>query len=434
MIARCSSYKMEETIKEKQEEAPPITLKELQLKIYHPPPSNFRFVEGSGTCITRNINGSSGNDAVSKSLSSIPWTLRQSANDGASIASGGSSLSFPTTSYLDLRRQQNRAWADDRLSKGNEQFYLDPVKADSLYQEGIDLVSDHVELLVAQAKLWMQRRSRPQAAKAQLQECLHLDPNHVVAKDLLRRLEQQDASRRGVLVAPNKRLPQTLESSSAFQDVLMERNLAMDTSLVDTEKELDEESSAASSERKDSRKKKKKKKRKSKKKSKHRHNMKHEKKRRRKRKRYDYSSSSTEDDASSNSSEESDAESSGDSDRRDGSTDRRRERRRKHKRKRPRRRRHDSDLSGSDSVVEVEPTLSPSIQDGQRNGGVQVEGGLDPNGFEDSSMKHNRQEASHLKSNKHKKRRRKDSHDELSSSEHEPSTRNDNRDDEKISP
>jgi hypothetical protein len=390
---------MEEETKEKQQ-SPPITFEELKLRLYHPPPSNPRLFGGV-------VIANDGSSTIAHSLSYIPWTLRQSATN----ATTSEDASFPTTSYLDLRRQQNRAWANDRLLKGNEQFYLDPINADSLYQEGLDLVPDHIELLVAQAKLWMQRRNRPQAAKAQLQQCLQLDPDHKAAKELLDRLERLDASRRGV--APKRLQQTTLESSSAFQDALMERNLAMDTSLLDAEDELDEHS-AASSGRKDA-KKKKKKKRKSKKKSKHR--KKHDKKRRRKRKRYDDSST----DDSSSSSDESDVDSLEDNNSdRNGSTGKRRERDRKHKRKR-RRRRHDSDISGSDSGVDVEPTSSPCIRDDDRNGDT-----------EDGSKQHNRQEYSNHKSNnKHKKRSRKDSQDEMSLSDHE-SKKGDHKDDEKI--
>jgi hypothetical protein len=380
----------EESNKEKQR--PPITFEELQLKMYHPFPSNPRLF---GSVLVTGSNNES-REIISQSLSFIPWTLRQSVNGTVS-----EDASFPTTSYLDLRRQQNRAWANDRLSKGNEKFYLDPVKADSFYQEGLDLVPDHIELLVAQAKLWMQRRNRPLAAKAQLQECLQLDPDHKSAKELLGRLERLDASRRGG--AP-KRVPQTtLETSSAFQDALMERNLAMDTtSALEASAEKLDEHSVVSSGRKDT-KKKKKKKRKSKKKSKYR--KKHDKKRRRKRKRYEYSST----DDSSSSSDESHVDSLEDKRDRNGSTGKRRDRERKHKRKRHRRR-HDSDISSSDaSAAEVKPTSSPCKEGDDRN--RDAGDGWNPDNFKDSLGKQHKE-------------------DGMSSSDHELK-REDNKDDGK---
>lgn len=378
---------------------PPITLEELQLKIYHPPPSSTRLWFGRGE-ISDNPNESSA--VVSNpSLSFIPWTLQQSTNKRKNAPSkkcddDDDPSSFPTISYLDLRRQQNCAWADDRLSKGNEQFYLDPIKADTLYQEGLDLVHDHIELLVAQGKLWMLRRNRPQAAKTQLQQCLRMDPGHKAAKELLDRLERQDAARRGG--APKRLIPQTRESSSAFQNALMERNLAMDsTSLLDVgkEEELDEERSAdSSSGHKDTNKQKKKKKRKSKNTSKY-SKKKHDKKKRRKRKRYYYSSS---DDDSSRSDQSSSVDDLDDKNSdRGSSTGRRRERQRKKRKRKRRRRRHDSDLSSdSDEVAVAEPTSSPGPRDDERNRNSNNKEFLDSNDREaaDSSTRPRRQDNS----------------------------------------
>lgn len=58
------------------------------------------------------------------------------------------------TDYLSLRRQQNRAWADERLHTGI-QFAKDKkyVQAEKAYQQGLDLVPNHVDLMVAAAAL-----------------------------------------------------------------------------------------------------------------------------------------------------------------------------------------------------------------------------------------------------------------------------------------
>ena len=375
----------------------PITLEELQLEIYHPPPSDHPLF----------ADPSSPGPA---SLSFVPWTIQQpmekSNHDNvARPPASGQPLhppSYPIASYLDLRRKQNLAWACDRLNKGNEQFYLDSTKADQFYSEGLNLVPDHIDLLVAQAKLWIQRRQRPQAGKVQLQSrVLHLDPNHKEAKELLNRMERQEAARRSV--AP-KRLPQTRETS-VYQDVLMERNLALDSlNLLEDEVEVKIESITSSRrDRKDSKKKKKKSKSRKDYSSRKKRDKK---KRRRKRRRED--SSSDEDDESSTSDEESThANDNNGESRRDRSRGRDGHRRH-HKRKRHRRRQDSNEsnsLSDDSEVAEVAPKAATG--GASCNGDANEEKDDDqPSSVQDSKHSsrrhHKRRRSSHKSSNKHK--------------------------------
>jgi hypothetical protein len=350
----------------------PITWEELQLRIHHPPSIN-------NTLMVREAHPET-------SLSYIPWTVRQSIklcadDDVPSSSAPSSDRKFPAFSYLDLRRHQNRAWANDRLTKGNEQYYLNPEQADKFYQEGIDLVPDHVDLLVAQAKLWMMRRNRPHAAKIQLQEALQFDPTHAEANELMTRLERHEAARREIMVN-RQHQPQTRESS-VYQDVLMERNLAMVNSEPQNEEEL---SRSDDSSRKRSRRHKTKKPKK-----KHRRRKKETKKKGRKRRRRFHSSSS-----SSSASEESSVGTSSGSEQ--GGSDGNEEEVQRRTRKRRRRKRHDSEAS---SMVDSESVKSKSME---RN----ADGPNDDRGGEaTSSNQSQRRHKKRSRSDRHKSKRKK---------------------------
>lgn len=303
-----------------------ISLEELRVRIHHPPPADNPYFHDPRT---------------ENSLSSIPWTFRQSVTIHTDERRRGSSHKFPDFSYLDLRRHQNRAWANDRLAKGNDEYYLNAEKADSFYQEGIDLVPDHVDLLVAQAKLWLLRRNRPMAAKRQLEEALQYDPTHPQATELMAFFDRHEKARRGVEVKRSK--PQMRESS-AYQDVLMERNLAIESAsevLAKGGDDDDNDDSVASDHSSRRRRSKKNKKRKRKKKSK-KSKKDSKKRRKRRRRRYDSSSSSSRNDGDDSCSVGSDVS----ADRHQGE-----EISRKKTRKHKRRIRKDSELSLDDKGI-----------------------------------------------------------------------------------
>jgi len=304
----------------------PISLEELLIQIHHPTPTTTTTTTTEDDPSNQRLQ----NISAEESLSHIPWTIQQSvqllsdtittppttttsttSSGEQPVASTSSSSSshrkFPSISYLDLRRHQNRTWADKCLRKGNDQYYVNPEQAEKFYQEGLELVPDHIELLIAQAKVWYVRRRRPTAAKRQLQEVIQLDQTHQGAKDLLRLMERHEAAQKGdggggVTASRPQPLP-TLTShsraSSAYQDVLMERNLAMEMTTTETIQETDDQSTSSdSSSRQRSRRHKKKDKKKKKKKSKKGHRRKTKKKDKkkkkegRKRRRRHYSSSS----------------------------------------------------------------------------------------------------------------------------------------------
>jgi tetratricopeptide (TPR) repeat protein len=210
---------MNHQVGEKQSKAAPyISLNELSRRLFSP----YEIPKPSGDEA----------EASDPSLSYIAWKLKQE-NDANNDES---SSSFPLFSYLDLRRQQNTAWATDRLIEGNAILFEDPHKAENLYKQGLDLVPDHVELLVGYGKLLAQTKRRPLAI-AKFQRALEVDPNCISAKEHLERVRQHE-----ILLRQDSRkvAAPVLRASSAFQDVLLERSLAQETP-VEEELEVNEE-------------------------------------------------------------------------------------------------------------------------------------------------------------------------------------------------
>jgi tetratricopeptide (TPR) repeat protein len=172
-------------------------------------------------------------DPSDPSLSYIAWTLKQENV----VNNDESSSSFPPFSYLDLRRQQNTAWATDRLTEGNAILFEDPRKAENLYKQGLDLVADHVELLVGYGKLLAQTKRRP-LALAKFQRALEVDPDCISAKENLERARQHE-----ILLRQESRkvAAPVLRESSAFQDVLLERSLAQEVPGEEEQEIIEEE-------------------------------------------------------------------------------------------------------------------------------------------------------------------------------------------------
>lgn len=167
-------------------------------------------------------------------LSFTPWILQyDDTNDHGDKMKKDSSIKnqnsftsfFPPWSYLDLRRQQNCAWATDRLTEGDAILLEDPRKAERFYKQGLELVPDHVDLLIAYGKLLLQTKHQP-LAMAKFQRALQVDPTNTIAKEYWERLQRQSSFMRQEMRKPP---PPIMRESSAFQDVLLERTLAQDT-------------------------------------------------------------------------------------------------------------------------------------------------------------------------------------------------------------
>mmetsp|Transcript_22260 Transcript_22260/g.55126 ORF Transcript_22260/g.55126 Transcript_22260/m.55126 type:complete len:317 (+) Transcript_22260:254-1204(+) len=272
-------------------------------------------------------------EAIESSLSVIPWELclkdetSSSALQAAAAVSNDSkpaanqALSFPSTSYLDLRRHQNLKFADDQCSKANP----------SAWKQALQLVPDHVPSLVGYGKFCLQNNKLEQAEQL-LKDALSMDPNHSLARRLLSELnEKRHQTNRHKPYTAASRLPNHVTSkpnlktreSSAYQDALLERQLLASPSDDGSTKEEEEEALDREYHKKS-----------------RRHHKRRKKERKRRRKHYDSSSEN----ASEDSLDESDDE-------------KRRRKRKKHRRERKRgerrrnhrkhRRRSKSDSSAS---------------------------------------------------------------------------------------
>lgn len=171
---------------------------------------------------------------IESSLSIIPWKLRLLQDETSSSAtapndSGDSkeakALSFPSASYLDLRRHQNLKFADDQCSKANP----------SAWKQALQLVPDHVPSLVGYGKFCLANAQLEQAEKL-FEDALSIDPNHSLARRLLSELsEKRHEKNRHQPYTTTTRHANNFQTStkpnlktresSAYQDALLERQL-----------------------------------------------------------------------------------------------------------------------------------------------------------------------------------------------------------------
>lgn len=190
----------------------------------------------------------------SSTLSYIPWQLQYHQRTESSVAddddddsaqpntnkvAASSTLSFLPVSYLDLRRQQNVAFADQKCQEAISCSLSDRKKALSLFQQALELVPDHVDTLLGYGKMLFQM-GRLEPARRAFDDILQVDPNHESAQRYLKSLEQTQRHHRqkqqlqleqpnaaALLSSTKKNKVLTVRDSSAFQDALLERNLAM---------------------------------------------------------------------------------------------------------------------------------------------------------------------------------------------------------------
>ncbi|KAL3907483.1 MAG: hypothetical protein SGILL_008856, partial [Bacillariaceae sp.] len=218
----------------------------------------------------------------------------------------GHARSFFHVSYLDLRRQQNTAFADQKATEATQASLLEHAKAETLFKQALNLVPDHVPSLLGYGKLLI-KMGRLQHAQRCLDDILEVEPNHRIAlqykKVIERTFKQQQQQRLGnasadggsLLSTGKKRKDLQMRESSAFQDALLERNLAMEGATENdgqgtTERTMSDDSDSYGSEEEDRRRRKRRRHKKDRKRKK-----KKEKKRRKKdrRRRYDSASSAS---------------------------------------------------------------------------------------------------------------------------------------------
>jgi tetratricopeptide (TPR) repeat protein len=208
------------------------------------------------------------------SLSHIPWKLHWK-DHGISLSSSLSSTaatpatatttvkqprhdessSFFPSSYLDLRRQQNIAFADVKFQQATQASVLSTTMtttmttekqtatAQSLFEQALELVPDHVDSILGYGKLLF-RTGHLVDAQDKFREVLEIEPNNQSALQYLKCLErtQQLQQRQhlqqqnhhskvntfGILSSKGKGKILTMRESAAFHDALLERKLALE--------------------------------------------------------------------------------------------------------------------------------------------------------------------------------------------------------------
>ena len=109
---------------------------------------------------------------------------------------------------------------------------IDDAKAEAAFLQGLDLVPDHVDLLVAYGQLLTRKGNSMEnwiLGEEKLKRALDLEPNHMIAQKALRLLQTK---RQGVMSSQSRKTKAVSKeltlnhSRSAYNDVLMEKSLA----------------------------------------------------------------------------------------------------------------------------------------------------------------------------------------------------------------
>jgi tetratricopeptide (TPR) repeat protein len=322
-----------------------------------------------------NDNGTDSNDQKPAATS----------NTNSSISGSSNTLAqqqyFPSQDYLSLRRLQNRAWADQRLLQGIQYAkQLKYAQAENAYRQGLDLVKNHVDLLVASAALHANQGKRDRALLL-LEQALQENPNHANALEYKQEIEayqQQQAQ---------KLAQRPAKADRAMQDASLERSFESGNGVAKASADVTNETAypLLGSEEEDDddghhRKKKRKRKKRHKKTSKRRH----------RRRSYDSDSSRDDDDGDDDDDGSISSEAEEDS-------SRKRSRRRRKKQRRKERRRSD-DRKEEPSVTKETTQVQEPIDHGSRR---------DKNNDADSSKEvSRRRDKRQRKDRKHKRQRR----------------------------
>jgi hypothetical protein len=186
---------------------------------------------------------------IESSLSAFPWKLRcnpESIDKGLDETTLSTSSAFLPVSYLELRRQQNIAFADEKYKEATSLLAassstLDFKRVETIFQQALELVPDHLDSLIGYGKLLVRSRTHWHKAQRIFQDAVDVDPNNVTAQQYLSSIDktilmennqQQQQQRESIAVRPTLLLKKgkslTARDSSAYQDALTERNLTME--------------------------------------------------------------------------------------------------------------------------------------------------------------------------------------------------------------
>ena len=154
-----------------------------------------------------------------------PWLLvesteTQSSHTTAPHLHGGETKKYPTEDRLTIRQAQNEGFCRDCLEQGVAAAKQGNAKQAQIhYQQGLDLMPQHVDLLVAMGALLANQQKFNESIQ-RLQQAVTLDPQHATAKEYLSQVQAAAAARSS--------FTKTSKSAAARQDVLMEQSLLLD--------------------------------------------------------------------------------------------------------------------------------------------------------------------------------------------------------------
>ncbi|EEC43499.1 predicted protein [Phaeodactylum tricornutum CCAP 1055/1] len=104
-------------------------------------------------------------------------------------------MAYPDVDYLTLRSRQNLSWSSRQLEQGIQAAQKeDYTTARHHYQQGLDLVPRHADLLVAYGSLEA-NQGKWDRAQQLLQQALEVDATHVNARRYLEEIRQAVALR-----------------------------------------------------------------------------------------------------------------------------------------------------------------------------------------------------------------------------------------------
>ena len=146
-----------------------------------------------------------------------PWQLvhASSKNETTTTTASSTLAHYPLEDHLTIRQAQNEGFCQESLHKGVACAREGKAnEAKFHYQQGLDLMPDHVDLLVAMGALLANQQNFV-AALQHLQKAVSLDPQHANAADYLRQVQ----------AAAQQPITKTTKSAAARQDVLLEQSL-----------------------------------------------------------------------------------------------------------------------------------------------------------------------------------------------------------------
>lgn len=161
------------------------------------------------------VNASTASPLAKKSTEEEPKSADDKDSNGGSCEDHATRHRYyPPLHHLEIRAQQNQAFCDECLHLGVAEARKGNLsQALKYYQQGLDLIPTHADLLVAKGAALATQQKYSEAVPL-LQQALKTEPQHATAGDYLQQVQ----------TALNKS-SKTTKAVAAQNDVLMEQSL-----------------------------------------------------------------------------------------------------------------------------------------------------------------------------------------------------------------